>query len=142
MRDRLSNKQKKELRKQLYKRDGTKCHYCGIEEKDFRTIWGKTFYGGIKRGRILEIDCKDNSGRHDMAHCVLACALCNMAKSDKFHYEEFKKVGSVIREIWQTREARLRRSKSRKSLRGAKPLLKNYLPLPLDKGKGIKGIGF
>jgi len=26
-------------------------------------------------------------------------------------------------------------------LRGAKPLLRNYLPLPLIKGKGIKGIG-
>jgi len=28
------------------------------------------------------------------------------------------------------------------SLRGAKPLLKKNLPLPLIKGKGIKGIGF
>jgi len=27
------------------------------------------------------------------------------------------------------------------SLRGAKPLYRNYLPLPLNKGKGIKGIG-
>jgi len=28
------------------------------------------------------------------------------------------------------------------SLRGAKPLFRKNLPLPLDKGKGIKGIGF
>jgi hypothetical protein len=28
------------------------------------------------------------------------------------------------------------------SERGAKPLLKKKLPLPLVKGKGIKGIGF
>ncbi len=27
-------------------------------------------------------------------------------------------------------------------LRGAKPPLQKILPLPLDKGKGIKGIGF
>jgi hypothetical protein len=27
------------------------------------------------------------------------------------------------------------------SLRGAKPLYRNYLPLPFNKGKGIKGIG-
>ena len=27
------------------------------------------------------------------------------------------------------------------SLRGASPLYRNYLPLPLVKGKGIKGIG-
>jgi hypothetical protein len=29
----------------------------------------------------------------------------------------------------------------KKSQRGAKPLLIKNLPLPLDKGKGIKGIG-
>jgi hypothetical protein len=28
-----------------------------------------------------------------------------------------------------------------KSKRGEAPLYKKYLPLPLDKGKGIKGIG-
>jgi len=28
------------------------------------------------------------------------------------------------------------------SLRGAKPLFRKNLPLPLIKGKGIKGIGF
>jgi len=27
------------------------------------------------------------------------------------------------------------------SLRGVKPLLRKYFPLPLAKGKGIKGIG-
>jgi hypothetical protein len=30
---------------------------------------------------------------------------------------------------------------TRGSFRGAKPLLIKNLPLPLDKGKGIKGIG-
>jgi hypothetical protein len=29
-----------------------------------------------------------------------------------------------------------------RGLKGAKPLSVNHLPLPLDKGKGIKGIGF
>jgi 5-methylcytosine-specific restriction endonuclease McrA len=105
-----AGKRKKELRNQLYERDGTKCHYCGIEEKDFPTVWGKTFYGGIKRGRILEIDHIDNSLGDDVANCVLACALCNMAKSDKFTYEEFKKVGDVIKEIWQQRKSKLSQS--------------------------------
>jgi hypothetical protein len=40
-----------------------------------------------------------------MANCVLACALCNMAKSNKFHYAEFKRVGNVVREIWQERKS-------------------------------------
>lgn len=105
MRVRLNSKKKEELRNQLYERDGRKCHYCGIEEDDFPKLWGKFFYGANKRGRKLEIDCKDNSRGYDMANCVLACALCNMAKSDKFDYEEFKRVGSVIREIWQRRKS-------------------------------------
>ena len=101
MQFKLSSKEKEKLRDQLYTRYGSKCHYCGIEEKNFITVWGKTFYGGIKRGRILEIDRIDNSLGYCIENCVLACALCNMAKSDKFDYEEFKKVGNVIREIWQ-----------------------------------------
>jgi len=105
MRVRLSSKEKKELRNQLYERDGTKCHYCGIEEKDFPTVWGNSFYGGIKRGRILEIDHKNNKLGHDVTNCVLACALCNMAKSDKFTYEEFMRVGDVIKQIWQRRKS-------------------------------------
>jgi len=28
------------------------------------------------------------------------------------------------------------------SFRGTKSLLYNYFPLPLDKGKGVRGIGF
>ncbi len=33
--------------------------------------------------------------------CVLACALCNMAKSNMFTYDKFKKVGQVIEELWR-----------------------------------------
>ena len=66
-------------------------------------IWGSQFYGGIKRGQILEIDRKDNNLEYNMANCVLACAICNMAKSDKFTYYEFLKVGDVIRQVWKER---------------------------------------
>ena len=101
MQFRLSTKEKKELRNQLYERDGTKCHYCSIEEKNFTKVWGETFYGGIKRGRILEIDRIDSNLGYFIENCFLACALCNMAKSDKLDYEEFNRVGKVIKEIWQ-----------------------------------------
>ena len=94
---------KHELRAQLYNRDGTRCHYCGIEEKDFFSIWGE-FYGGKKRGSILEVDRKDNSQGYEIENCVLACALCNNAKSDKLQYDEFKRVGEVIKGIWQQRK--------------------------------------
>jgi len=102
-----STKDKENLRTQLYKRDGTKCHYCGIEEKEFTNVWKKSFYGVGKRGRRLEIDHKDgNKENWNKENLVLACALCNMAKTDFFTYDEFKKVGKVIREIWQKRETK------------------------------------
>jgi len=96
---------KKDLRNLLYKKDGEKCHYCGIEESDFLLIWGE-FYGGKKRGGTLEVDRKDNTKGYEIDNCVLACAVCNNAKSDKFTYEEFKAVGKVIEQIWRERKGR------------------------------------
>ena len=101
----LSSKQKKEIRNQLYERDGKHCHYChycGIKEENFTEVWGE-IYGGNKRGRTLEIDHKDNNQGNDLTNFVLACAICNIAKSDKFTYDEFLKVGKVIEGIWQNR---------------------------------------
>ncbi len=105
----ISPAEKARLRNELYERDGRRCHYCGIEEEDFPMVWGETFYGGIKRGRILEIDRKDNNREleYNVMNCVLACALCNMAKSDKFKDKEFKRVGRVIKEIWQQRKRKV-----------------------------------
>jgi len=99
----ISGKEKEKLRNKLYKRDGRQCHYCGIEEGDFILIWGK-FYGGEKRGKGLEVHRKDNEKGYNEGNCVLTCPVCNNAKSDKFTYEEFKKVGDVIKEIWQQRK--------------------------------------
>jgi 5-methylcytosine-specific restriction endonuclease McrA len=97
-------KEKEALRKHLYERDGTKCHYCGIEEKEFFNIWKKKFYGTGTRGRRLEIDRKNNELGYTLENTVLACALCNMAKTDFLTYDEFKRVGNLIREIWQERK--------------------------------------
>ena len=111
---RLSSKKKEELLGQLCRR-GRKCHYCGIREEEFPGIWEirqKGFYGfdkkrQPKRGRKLEVDRKDETQGYDMTNCVPACALCNMAKSNMFHYKEFRLVGNVIREIWQERKLRV-----------------------------------
>ncbi|MDO9334570.1 MAG: HNH endonuclease [Dehalococcoidales bacterium] len=100
---------KDKLRNELYMKDGRKCHYCGIEENDFLSLWGN-FYGGNKRGRVLEVDRKNNERGYEIENCVLACAVCNNAKSDKFTYGEFKKVGTTIRKIWEARLTRENRS--------------------------------
>src|SRR3989304_525829 len=78
-----------------------KCHYCGIPENNFIEIWGE-FYGG-RRGHRLEIERKDNNSNYIKGNCVLACAICNCAKTDKFTHKEFLKVGEVIRKIWEAR---------------------------------------
>lgn len=94
---------KTKLRNQLFDRDGKTCHYCGISESDFPSIWGQ-FYGGKKRGGTLEVDRKDSSKGYEIDNCVLACAVCNNAKSDKFTYEEFTIVGDTIGKIWRERK--------------------------------------
>jgi len=102
----ISRKEKEKLRNKLYKKDGRKCHYCEIEEEDFIQIWGK-IYGGEKRGK-LEVDRKDNEKGYNEENSVLSCPICNNAKSDKFTYEEFLKVGHVIKQIWQQRKKKTR----------------------------------
>ena len=103
-----------QLRGKLQDRDGHMCHYCGIQDADFLCLWGE-FYGLPYRGRRLEVERKETvviRGRtiervdpeHTLENCVLACALCNMAKSNMFTYDEFRKVGKVIQEIWQRRK--------------------------------------
>ncbi len=98
----ITPKQKSLLRNQLYKEAGRTCHYCGIVEKDFSIIWGE-FYGGKRRGPTLEVDRKDNDRGYNIDNCVLACAVCNNAKSNKFSYDEFVNVGKTIRKVWQNR---------------------------------------
>jgi len=98
----INKKEKDKLRDILYKRDGEKCYYCGIEEKDFVPIWGE-FYGGKTRGKKLEVDRKDNGKGYTLENCVFSCSICNNAKSDKFTGEEFKKVGKSIKQIWLSR---------------------------------------
>jgi len=100
----LSTKEKRNLRTQLYKRDGTKCHYCGIEEKEFTNIWKKPIYK-VGTRKKLEIEHKDGNNQNwDWENLVLACPICNISKSDQFTYVEFRKVGNLIREIWQKRK--------------------------------------
>jgi hypothetical protein len=89
-------------RERLYARDGKCCHYCGIEESDFLTVWG--FFNGVARGSKLEVGRKENNCSRTIDNSVLACAICNNAKSDKFTYQEFKVVGESINKIWRQRK--------------------------------------
>jgi len=94
----MTPKEKEELRRQLYARDGHDCHYCNIPEDTVLMAW-KQIYGQDKRGRRLEIDRKDNSKDYSLNNCVLACAPCNIAKGSLFTYKEFEKVGKAVQKV-------------------------------------------
>lgn len=101
MKYKISAEEKEEIRAELIKKNGAKCTYCGINQEDFTSIWGK-FY--ITRGR-LEIDRMDNKKGYVNGNCTLACAICNNAKSNKFTYDEMIKVGKMIEDIWKARKS-------------------------------------
>lgn len=85
-----------------HKEQPKECHYCKIPEGDFIKIWG-SFYGG-RRGWRLEVDRRDNNQGYGDDNCVLACALCNCAKSNKLEYEDMKKVGKAIELAWKRKQ--------------------------------------
>jgi len=49
------------------------------------------------------VDRRGNQKDYTLENCVLACSICNNAKSDKFTDEEFKKVGKSVKQIWLSR---------------------------------------
>ena len=81
--------EKRLLLDELYIRDGRNSHYCGIAVTNFQKIWGAGFCGGSWRGRKLEIDREDNFSSYTLENCILAWAICNMDKSDKFTHDEY-----------------------------------------------------
>lgn len=57
----------------------------------------------------MEEDRKNASFGYDLENCVVACAVCEIAKSAKFSYDEFKRMGAAIKKIWQnSRKTKIR----------------------------------
>lgn len=83
------------------------CHYCSLPENELDNLHNKP--GHInkrhpKRGKSLEIDRKQSDLPYtNIENLVLACYWCNNAKTDTFKEEEFLKIGSVIKNIWESR---------------------------------------
>lgn len=82
----------KRYKEQLIKQKGV-CEYCKkpglIREEGFRNG---------KRGKSLELDRKFNE-EYSAGKWVLACYICNNAKSDIFTHEEFKAIGKTIKKV-------------------------------------------
>lgn len=81
------------------------CHYCGITPEQIQQLWEKdpklTKRG---RGRKLELErLAPNEKYNNLGNLVFSCYWCNNAKTDTFTEAEFKKIGEVIRGIWEGR---------------------------------------
>jgi hypothetical protein len=90
-----------------YEKQEKKCCYCDITEPelagliDSKRLTSKCL---PTRGRHLEFERKDPNVSYDKVdNLSLACYWCNNAKTDTFTYDEFIKVGTVFRQIWQDR---------------------------------------
>lgn len=99
-----------------YKEDehNRKCYYCGITENNIQDLLEKfnmnkdfMFY---PRGEKMEVDRRDPIDDYSIEKDTIAlcCYWCNNAKTDEFTEDEFKKIATGIKEVW---EKRLRKAK-------------------------------
>jgi hypothetical protein len=63
------------------------CHYCGAH-----LVWEP-----FNKLNGHKLDRKNNSLGYSRSNCVVCCARCNRAKSDHFTYEEWVKIGALIK---------------------------------------------
>jgi 5-methylcytosine-specific restriction endonuclease McrA len=64
------------------------CHYCGL-----KVTWPE--HSSSDKG--YNLDRIDNSQGYVTGNCVVCCSRCNRGKGDMFTYEEWKKIGEVIK---------------------------------------------
>lgn len=82
--------------------ESPKCYYCGIPEVTIKKIYWDTRETKRPPTRVrLELDRKDPNGNYNPDNVVLACFVCNNAKSDIFSAEEFMPIGKEIEKIWR-----------------------------------------
>ncbi len=79
-----------------YREQPQKCHYCGTSQDDLRKLFDperkifKPQKEAWKNG-TLQIERRDSDGGYCESNCVLACILCNNAKSDLISEDDFIK---------------------------------------------------
>jgi hypothetical protein len=86
----------------------SECEYCHITVEKIHALIDGQLLNKKKdtRGWSLEIDRKTPNYEYTKENCVWCCYWCNNAKTDEFSYDEFKKIGEVIKSIWDDRLSR------------------------------------
>lgn len=77
------------------------CAYCGITEKECRETLEKQTKRAVTRSQHLEVEKKDADDVYRAQNCVLACYVCNNAKSDFISLKEFRPVARAINFFWR-----------------------------------------
>lgn len=65
------------------------CHYC----------YDLINWTEYSKGYNYNIDRKDSYKGYSLDNCVVCCGICNFTKSNRFTYNEFVKIGNVIKDI-------------------------------------------
>jgi len=83
---------------------GSICYYCGIDEVTSNNAFKNKKISSKKRtckNGVLQIERKDPSKGYNKDNCVLACVLCNNAKSDLLKDSEvFKNIFEKPMKKW------------------------------------------
>lgn len=75
-----------------FKAQNDKCYYCGSTQDMLNGVFDSKKIESKKPSftATLQIDKKDPDNGYKADNCVLACVLCNNAKSDMINDENFK----------------------------------------------------
>lgn len=74
--------------------------YCGISEKDCKDLLHTK--RAATRGQHLEVERRIPDDDYNTKNCILACYVCNNAKSDFMSKEEFKELIPGIQAFWES----------------------------------------
>lgn len=70
--------------------DKAKCYYCEITQEEIKAIFDKKLIESKKFSPTMNIERLDSNKNYTPDNTVLACPLCNNAKSDMISATDFK----------------------------------------------------
>lgn len=83
----------------LFGKGELKCYYCGVTQDELKAIFDKKLVSN-KFNATLHIERLKPKDDYSVDNCVLACALCNNAKSDMIKADDYKKFfGEAMRKF-------------------------------------------
>lgn len=74
-----------------YKAQNQQCHYCGTTQEELERLFDDELVSSSKFSATLHIEQRTPKQGYNETNCVLACVLCNNAKSDMINDENFKR---------------------------------------------------